>query len=99
MLLAGLTAVLMMLMAVGSALAAQGQITEVNPSGISVADSITDVGPPPCLAAQGQIVDVNPPGLSLADEITGLGSLISNRPPAGIVITTFPTKDFGSTER
>ena len=59
-------------------MAAQGQITEVNPSGI---------------AAQGQIVDVNPPGMTVADGITDVGDIISNTPSPGGVIDTFePTR-------
>jgi len=61
-------------LSVSPVMAAQGQITEVNPSGI---------------AAQGQIVDVNPPGMTVADGITVVGDIISNTPSPGGVIDTF----------
>ena len=54
-LVAGILVVLLMSLLAGSAFAAQGQITEVNPSGISVADGITDVVGPPGKVANGVI--------------------------------------------
>ncbi|MFP6652699.1 MAG: hypothetical protein VCA17_10850 [Dehalococcoidia bacterium] len=68
--------VLMVLLAlsVSPVMAAQGQITDVNPSGI---------------VKRGQIVDVNPPGMSVADGITDVGDVISNTPSHGGVIDTF----------
>lgn len=43
-LVAGTLVVLLMSLLAGSAMAAKGVITEVNPSRITVADGITDVG-------------------------------------------------------
>jgi hypothetical protein len=58
------------------AFAAQGQITEVNPSGISVADGITDVGTPPGISVADGITDVvSPPGIGV-----GLREVFAGKP-------------------
>jgi hypothetical protein len=58
------------------AFAAQGQITEVNPSGISVADGITDVGPSSGISVADGITDVvSPPGI-----VVGLKEVFAGRP-------------------
>jgi|GEM_PF-3256144 hypothetical protein len=60
---AGLTVATLLWLSIGAAFAAQGQITEVNPSGIGAAkgtasEHITVVP----RSAKGMIVDVNPSG-------------------------------------
>lgn len=59
----GLNVVTLLLLSVGFAFAAQGQITEVNPSGIGAAEGVASdhirVEP---RSAKGIIVDVNPSG-------------------------------------
>ena len=57
-----ITAILSMtLLSVAPAFAAQGQITEVNPSGVAAGVYVTPPAP-----AQGQITEVNPSGVGFA---------------------------------
>ena len=64
--IAGLVTVALIMATVSTALAAQGVITEVNPSGVASIIATTD-GPMPAVkvrprSAKGIIVDVNPSG-------------------------------------
>lgn len=59
-------AMFMFLLTATVGFAAQGQITEVNPSGISVADGINNAGTPPGISVADGITDaVDPPGISV----------------------------------
>lgn len=84
-------AMLMFLLTATVGFAAQGQITEVNPSGISVADGITDVGPPPGISVADGITDVVSPGISVS-----IAEVFAGR-PGGKIASSLNTHTGGST--
>ena len=59
-------AILIFLLTATVGFAAQGQITEVNPSGIGVAAGNTNVGTPPGISVADSITDVVSPGISVS---------------------------------
>ena len=66
-LVAGTLVVILMSLMAGSAFAAQGQITEVNPSGIVNAAAVHDLVDPPGISVVDSITDVvDPPGLMVS---------------------------------
>ena len=84
-------AMFMFLLTATVGFAAQGQITEVNPSGISVADGITDVGPPPGISVADGITDVGPPGITV-----GIEEVFGDR-PGGKIASSLNTHPGSST--
>ena len=86
-------AIFMSLLTATVGFAAQGQITEVNPSGIGigVAAVHTDVGLPPGISVADGITDVGPPGITVGiEEVFG-------RTPGGKIASGLNTSPGSST--
>jgi hypothetical protein len=85
-------AILIFLLTATVGFAAQGQIVDVNPPGISVADSITDVGPPPGISVADGITDVVSPGISVS-----IAEVFAGR-PGGAIASSGDTHTGSSTD-